>query len=273
MTELDEQSLLHWEKLVDWFQSYKRIGVALSGGVDSALVCCAAVAALGSEQVTAFTIQSPLDRPQEVDDARQISEQIGVAWQCIPMDELQNDDIRSNPARRCYYCKSIRLEKISEQAVQLGIRQLVDGSNADDLDDYRPGRQALLELNVLSPLAEMGISKTQVRQLAKWQQLSIWDKPSTPCLASRFPYGVEITQQRLVQVACAEDVLKEIGYPELRVRYHNRIARIEVPAIYIESIVKKREVVVRAIKNCGFLYVTLDLEGFRSGSMNEDLKK
>jgi uncharacterized protein len=266
-------TLLKWKSLVEWLKKFERIGVALSGGVDSALVCCAAVAALGNEQVTAFTIVSPMEIPQEVEDARKIVDQLGVELISIPLDELENDEIRSNPSRRCYYCKSMRLEKISEQAVQLGITQLVDGSNADDLGDYRPGRQALKELCVLSPLAETGITKVQVRQLAKWQHLPVWDKPSTPCLASRFPYGVEISHQRLGQIACAEALLKGMGYKELRVRYHGSVARLEVPVECFDSIVGKREEIVHAIKNCGFLYVSLDLQGFRSGNMNGGLQE
>lgn len=273
MIDVETTNLRKWKSLIGWLQNFNRIGVALSGGVDSALVCCAAVQALGTEHVKAFTIVSPMEIPQEVEDARQIADQLGVELISIPLDELENDEIRSNPSRRCYYCKFIRLEKISDQAARLGITQVVDGSNADDSGDYRPGRQALQELGVLSPLAETGITKTEVRQLAKWQNLPVWDKPSTPCLASRFPYGVEISRRRLEQVACAEALLKEMGHKELRVRYHESVARIEVPSECFELVIAQREEVVRAIKNCGFLYVTLDLQGFRSGSMNEGLQQ
>ncbi len=272
MTEPDVDSLLKWKSLVGWLQKFERIGVALSGGVDSALLCCAASQALGKAQVTAFTIASPLEIPQEVETARQIADQLGVQQIRIPLNELENAEMLANPPRRCYICKSMRLKKISEQAILIGITTLVDGSNVDDLDDYRPGRQALQELGVLSPLAEIGITKAQVRQLAKWQHLPVWDKPSTPCLASRFPYGVEINQQRLAQVACAEEILKAMGFKELRVRYHERVARIEVPVESFESILGARAEIVLAIQNCGFLYVSLDLQGFRSGSMNEGLQ-
>lgn len=273
MDEPDQASLLKWKRLVEWLQKFERIGVALSGGVDSALVCCAAVKALGKEQVSAYTILSTLEIPQEVQTARQITDQLGIEQMRIPLDELDNDEIRSNPARRCYYCKFMRLKKIIEQADLTGNVQLVDGSNADDLNDYRPGMQALQELGVLSPLAEVGIAKAQVRQLAKWQHLPVWDKPSTPCLASRFPYGVEISHQSLVQVACAEEILKAMGFNGLRVRYHESLARIEVPVESFEAVLDAREEIVHGIKNCGFLYVSLDLEGFRSGSMNEGLQK
>ena len=211
--------------------------------------------------------------PQEVETARQIADQLGVEQVRILLNELESDELHSNPSTRCYICKTIRMKKISEQAERLGITLLVDGSNADDLDDYRPGGQALQELGVLSPLAETGITKAQVRQLAKWQHLPAWDKPSTPCLASRFPYGVEISHQRIGQVACAEEILKSMGFRELRVRYHETVARLEVPVENFEAVLGAREEIVRAIKNCGFLYVSLDLQGFRSGSMNEGLQQ
>ncbi|MBW6474828.1 MAG: ATP-dependent sacrificial sulfur transferase LarE [Anaerolineaceae bacterium] len=271
MTDPDSATLIKWKRLIEWLQTYDQIGVALSGGVDSALVCAAAVQALGKNQVTAYTIKSPMEIPQEVEDARLIAEALDVKLFRIPLDEMEIEDIRSNPSQRCYFCKRERLKIIMEQAHLSGITQLVDGSNADDLSDYRPGRQALQELGVLSPLAEVEITKAEVRQLAKWQGLSVWDKPSTPCLASRFPYGIEINHQRLRQVACAEEILKSLGFTELRVRYHESVARIEVPINELEHIIAHGEKIVRAIKNCGFLYVTLDLQGFRSGSMNEGL--
>ena len=271
MNDPDSVTLLKWKHLIEWLQTFDRIGVALSGGVDSALVCAAAVQALGKEQVTAYTIASPMELPEEVEDARLVAAGLGVDMVCIPLDELEIEDIRSNPPRRCYFCKRERLKIIKDQAKLSGITQLADGSNADDLSDYRPGRQALQELGVLSPLAEVGITKAEVRQLAKWQGLPVWDKPSTPCLASRFPYGIEINHQRLQQVACAEAVLKEMGFKELRVRYHESVARIEISMDEIDHIVAQRENILDGIKNCGFLYVTLDLQGFRSGSLNEGL--
>jgi uncharacterized protein len=271
MTDPDSTSLIKWKRLINWLQTYDQIGVALSGGVDSALVCAAGVKALGARKVTAYTIESPMEIPQEVEDARLIAENLGVKLIRIPLDELEIEDIRSNPSRRCYFCKRERLKIIKKQADLSGNTQLVDGSNADDLNDYRPGSQALKELGVLSPLAEVGITKAEVRQLAKWQSIPVWDKPSTPCLASRFPYGVEINHQRLRQVACAEEVLKEMGFAELRVRYHESVARIEVPINGFDHVIAQREKIIGSIKDCGFQYVTLDLQGFRSGSMNEGL--
>ncbi len=272
MNDPDSATLIKWKRLIEWLQTYDQIGVALSGGVDSALVCAAAVQALGTSNVTAYTIESVMEIPQEVEDARQIAESLGVELFRIPLDELQVEEIRSNPSQRCYFCKRERLKIIQEKAHLSAITQLVDGSNADDLSDYRPGRRALQELGVLSPLAEVGITKSEVRQLAKWQGLPVWEKPSTPCLASRFPYGIEINHQRLRQIACAEEILKKMGFSELRVRYHDIVARIEVPINGFDQVMAQREKIVDSIKDCGFLYVTLDLQGFRSGSMNEGLK-
>jgi uncharacterized protein len=271
MNDPDSVTLLKWKRLIEWLQTYDQIGVALSGGVDSALVCVAAVQALGKNQVTAYTIESTMEIPQEVEDARQIAENLGVELIRIPLDELEIEEIRSNPSQRCYFCKRERLKIIKEQAHLSGIRQLVDGSNADDLSDYRPGRQALQEFGVLSPLAKVGITKAEVRQLAKWQSLPVWDKPSTPCLSSRLPYGVEINHQRIQQIACAEEILKKMGFYELRVRYHESVARIEVPINGFDHVIAQREKIIGSIKDCGFQYVTLDLQGFRSGSMNEGL--
>jgi uncharacterized protein len=261
----------NWETLLKLLQGNEMLGVALSGGVDSALVCAAAVAALGAERVKAFSIQSPMETPQEMEDARLISDQLGVDLFIIELDELEIDIIRSNPIDRCYYCKLARLKKILKHATFVGIDHLVDGSNLDDRDDYRPGRKALLELGVKSPLADAGITKHAVRQLASWQGISVWNKPSNPCLASRFPYGVEISHQSIQQVACAEMVLKSIGFDELRVRFHESVARIEVPTSLFEKVMQHRTQIVEKIQACGFLYVALDLQGFRSGSMNEGL--
>ncbi|PKO05705.1 MAG: TIGR00268 family protein [Chloroflexi bacterium HGW-Chloroflexi-3] len=271
MTDLDSTSLIKWKRLIEWLQTYDQIGVALSGGVDSALVCAAAVQSLGKKQVKAYTIESPMEIPREVEDARLVAEILGVDLFRIPLDELEIEDIRSNPSQRCYFCKRERLKMIKDHSLLSGINQLLDGTNADDLSDYRPGRQALQELGVLSPLAVVGITKAEVRQLAKWQGIPVWDKPSTPCLASRFPYGIEINHQRLHQIACAEEILKIMGFTEFRVRYHESVARIEVPSNEFDHVLVQREKIIETIKNCGFLYVTLDLQGFRSGSMNEGL--
>jgi len=272
MINLDVNTQLKWEELLHWFQQYKRVGVALSGGVDSSLVCSAAVTALGKENVVAYSIQSPMELPQEVGLAAEIARFLGLKHVVILMDELQDQRIAVNPVDRCYFCKMIRMQKIQAAAKEHNLQVLVDGSNADDLHDYRPGRKALQEVGVFSPLAEVGIPKAMVRQLAKWQSLSVWDKPSTPCLASRFPYGIEIDLQKIQQVACAEDYLKRIGFKIVRVRYHQEVARVEIPGEDFDSFLTKREQINQHLKLCGFKYIALDLQGFRSGSLNEGIK-
>ncbi|MDO9085029.1 MAG: ATP-dependent sacrificial sulfur transferase LarE [Anaerolineaceae bacterium] len=271
MNDLSSLHLEKWETLLKLLQGNEKLGVTLSGGVDSALVCAAAVAALGVGRVKAYSIQSSMETPQEMEDARRITDQLGVEHYIIKFDEMEIEEIRSNPIDRCYFCKLARMKKILEHATSVGMHQLVDGSNFDDRDDYRPGLKALAELGVKSPLGDAGITKREVRQLARWQGLFVWDKPSNPCLASRFPYGVEISHQRIQQVACAEMALKSIGFDELRVRYHECVARLEVPTSLFEKVLEQRTQIVEKIKACGFLYVSLDLQGFRSGSMNEGL--
>lgn len=271
MSDLNPEILDKWDHLIDRLKSFENIGVALSGGVDSALVCAAGVQAVWNKKVTAFTILSTMENPLENEDARRITELLQVNLVTIELDELEIEEVRSNPPDRCYHCKNARLKEISNQASHFGIGQLVDGSNADDLNDYRPGRKALLEQGIVSPLAESGITKKEVRLLAKWLGLPVWNKPSEPCLASRFPYGTEINHTRLQQVACAEKVLRQSGFTEFRVRYHESVARIEVHPDSFEFIMKRHAEIVTAIKNCGFTYVTLDLQGFRSGSLNEGL--
>jgi len=271
MTDLDPETLIKWKFLIAKLKTYDRIGVSLSGGVDSALVCAAAVESVGRERVTAFFIQSSMELPEALIDARLISEMLGVQMVIITMDELENELVRNNPPDRCYHCKAERMKKIKALASTTGNDQLMDGSNADDLNDYRPGRKALLETGVMSPLAVTGITKNEVRRLAKWLGLPIWNKPSTPCLASRFPYGTLITHQRIEQIRCVEEVLRNMGFLDMRVRYHESMAKIEVPQDRFADIIKNREIIIAAIKKCGFNFVTLDLQGFRSGSLNEVL--
>ena len=261
-----------WDQLIEYLEKYKHIGVALSGGVDSALVCAAAVQAIGKENVTAFTVNSTMERQKETDDSRSIANQLGVNHVLIHFDELKIPDISANPPNRCYFCKLHRLKKIMEFGVSYQIDLVVDGSNKDDLGDYRPGRMALTELGVQSPLANFNITKREVRQLAKQQDLPVWDKPSTPCLATRLPYGTELTEERIRQVAEAEDALHELGFTNCRVRHHESIARVEVPPDAFEKVLANKNTIVEKIMACGFQYVTLDLLGFRSGSMNEGLE-
>lgn len=260
-----------WDQLIQWMQSNSSIGVALSGGVDSALVCAAAADAIGVENVKAFSIRSPMESESELNQAGATANFLGVDHIVIELNELDDERIQTNTKNRCYYCKRIRLEKIHNLAKEHHIQTIVDGSNADDENDYRPGRQALREMQVASPLAINGISKQMVRELAKWRGLTVWNKPSTPCLASRFPYGTVIDQRKINQVACAEGCLQELGLTTLRVRYFGETARIEVPPDCFDRVIENRETIVEQFKICGFQTITLDLKGFRSGSLNEGI--
>ena len=272
MTDPEPTTAQKWDQLVKYLEACHHIGVALSGGVDSSLVCFAAVQAIGKENVTAFTVHSTMEREKETDDSRLVANQLGVNHVLIELDELKIPDIRKNPPNRCYFCKYQRLKKIIEIGTNFQIDLVVDGTNQDDLGDYRPGRLALTELGVQSPLAKFGINKNEVRQLAKEHGLPVWDKPSTPCLATRLPYGTELTMERIRQVADAEDALHALGFSDCRVRHHDTIARVEVPPEAFEQVFAEKSKIVEKLMACGFQYVTLDLLGFRSGSMNEGLE-
>ena len=268
---LDPTTRQKWDQLIQWMQSYSALGVALSGGVDSALVCAAAADAIGVDHVKAFSIRSPMEPQNELYQATATANFLGVEQFVMDLNELEDERIRLNPKNRCYFCKLIRLEKIRVRAKECQIESIVDGSNADDELDYRPGRQALKEMQVASPLAINSISKKMVRELAKWRGLTVWNKPSTPCLASRFPYGVAIDQQKINQVACAEACLHNLGFETVRVRYQGETAHIEVPPHCFDRIIEYHEAITQQIQQCGFKTITLDLKGFRSGSLNEGI--
>lgn len=272
MNQHDSETRQKWEELLVWFRSLNRVGVALSGGVDSAVTCAAAAYALGNDNVTAFTIQSPMELDLELKVSGAIANYLNVTHVVIAVDELADINIQANPVERCYFCKSLRMQEIIKEANKYDIDKLVDGSNFDDLDDFRPGRKALQEQGVFSPLAETGITKELVRRMARWLGLFVWDKPSTPCLASRIPYGVTINLEKINQIACAERSLIKLGLKTVRVRYHHEIARIEVPIEDFKVLLENQEQVVEQIKRCGFNYITLDLQGFRSGNLNEGIK-
>lgn len=244
--------------------------VSFSGGVDSSLVLAAAVEALGPAQVVAFTAVSPTYLPEELDVARRVAGDLGVAHVVAETHEFDDDAFTSNPRDRCYRCKRELVAEMRRVAVEAGCAALVDGANLDDLGDHRPGMRAAAEAGVLHPLLEAGIGKEQVRRLARRLRLPTWDAPQQACLASRIPYGEPITTEKLAMVAAAEAALRELGFRECRVRHHDAIARVEVGAADLERAAgADREEIVRRLKALGFTYVALDLAGFRSGSMNE----
>lgn len=264
-----EQKLTHLKQL---FAQMDRALIAYSGGVDSTLVAKIAYDILG-DRALAVTAESPSLLPEELEDARIQAATIGISHQVIQTHEMENPNYTSNPVNRCYFCKSELHDTLKPLALQRGYPYVVDGVNADDLHDYRPGIQAAKERGARSPLAELGITKAEVRQLSQQLGLPWWDKPAQPCLSSRFPYGEEITVAKLQRVGRAEIYLRRLGLNNLRVRSAGDTARIELPAEQIKEFVLTTDLpaLVAAFQSYGFLYVTLDLEGYQSGKLNQVL--
>ena len=249
-----------------------RVCVAFSGGVDSSVVLALAARVLGAGRVLAFTAVSETYRDDELVAARAFAESLGVRHLTWQTRELDDQRFVANTRDRCYYCKSTLLEAMARAAAEAGIEALVDGANRDDLGDERPGLRASAEHGVRHPLIEAGLGKAAVRALARALDLPAWSKPAEACLASRIAYDESVTADKLRQVAAAEEVLRELDLgPELRVRHHGDIARIELSADTLERAAGAdlRDVLVRRLHALGFTYVALDLQGFRSGSMNE----
>jgi uncharacterized protein len=245
--------------------------VAFSGGVDSSLALAIAARALPKDKVLAVTSNNETYLPSELDLAREFADSLGVEHQIVNTRELDNPEYASNPANRCYFCKSTLYSDLRGIAEERGYACVVDGANADDEGDYRPGRKAAKELKVVSPLARAGVSKAEVRELAKHLELPSWDKPALACLSSRFPYGQEITAEKLAQVARAEEYLRARRFRQVRVRHHGQIARLEVGPEEMERAFALREDISAELKEAGFLYVTLDLSGYEPGSLNAAL--
>jgi uncharacterized protein len=245
--------------------------VAFSGGVDSSLALAIAARALPKERVLAVTSNNETYLPSELDLAREFADSLGVEHLIVNTRELDNPDYASNPADRCYFCKSTLYSDLRNIAEERGYACVVDGANADDEGDYRPGRTAAKELEVVSPLSIARVSKAEVRELAKHLGLPSWDKPALACLSSRFPYGQEITAEKLAQVARAEEYLRREGFRQVRVRHHGEIARLEVGPEEMERAFALREEISVELKDAGFLYVALDLSGYATGSLNATL--
>lgn len=260
------------EQLRTLFAEMEQAMIAYSGGVDSTLVAKIAYDVLG-DRAMAVTAVSPSLLPEELEDARIQAAEMGIAHKVVQTHEMDNPNYTSNPVNRCYFCKSELHDTLKPLATQLGYPYVVDGVNADDLRDYRPGIQAAKERGVRSPLAEVGVTKAEVRQLSQQLGLSWWDKPAQPCLSSRFPYGEEITVGKLQRVGRAERYLRQMGLKNLRVRSEGDTARIELPPEQIKEFVLTTDLqaIVSAFQSYGFIYVTLDLEGYRSGKLNQVL--
>jgi uncharacterized protein len=263
---LDEK-LTH---LADILTGMGSVLVAFSGGVDSTLLLKVAVDTLGPERVVAFTEDSPLHQAWEMAEAKNLAALLDVRHIIVSADELEMAEFVANPPNRCYLCKRVLYQDCQTRAAELGLQQVVDGSTADDLHDYRPGRQALSELGIRSPLCEAGLGKEEIRAASRALGLPTWNKQALACLASRFPYGVEITRERLRQIEACETYLRDLGFITFRVRYHHEVARIEVAEDDLARLItpEVRLPLSEFFQLAGFTYVTLDLQGFRSGSMN-----
>ena len=242
--------------------------VAYSGGVDSALLLALSIEALGDKAI-AFTALSPAVAPDELEGARALARQLGARHVEKRSGELEDPRYAKNPVNRCYFCKTELYGLAEAEARELGLSWVVSGTNADELGDYRPGLLAADEHRIVQPLAEAGLTKAEVRALSKEIGLPTWDKPQQPCLSSRIPYGTEVTAERLDQLAKSEMALRALGLREFRVRYHGEIARIEVGEGELERLVRVRHEAARALKAAGFKFVSVDLEPFRSGRLNE----
>ncbi len=260
------------EQLRGIFRELESVIVAYSGGVDSSYVAYVANAELGPRAVciTGQSASLPVFQRAEID---RVVEKFGFQHEVIQTDELENPSYSANNPDRCFFCKDELYTKLESVARGRGIQTIVDGSTVDDLGDYRPGRQAAAQHAVRSPLIEVGLSKSEIRELSRRATLPTWDKPASPCLSSRIAYGTTVTIERLSKVDRGEEILREFGFREFRVRHHDQLVRLEIAAAEMDHILRKevfQELAAR-FRKLGFKYVTLDLEGFRSGSMNEVL--
>ena len=258
--------------LNDYLSSLGKVAVAFSGGVDSAFLLFVAKSVLGGG-VLAITLATETVTQREQEEAAQFCRAYGISHLILPVNLLDLEAFRKNPPDRCYYCKKYLFTNIIEKAGEYGFGTILDGSNADDVGDYRPGMRALSELGVISPLLNLGFTKAEIREYSRRMNLPVWKKPSSACLASRIAYGEEITSDKLEQVETAEEYLNDLGFQQIRVRMHGRLARIEVLQ---EDIFRIAEPTIRGriaekLNDLGFSYVTLDLNGYSTGSMNNQL--
>ncbi|MCC6454273.1 MAG: ATP-dependent sacrificial sulfur transferase LarE [Caldilineaceae bacterium] len=246
---------------------FESVLVAYSGGVDSALVMAVAYEQLGERALACIGV-SPSYPTREMRNAIKVADEAGIPYRLVNTNEYLDPNYAANPTNRCYFCKSELHDQLHEIAEAEGWKQVVDGNNASDVGDFRPGMDAARERGVRSPLLEAQITKAEVRAIAQHLGLPVWDKPAMACLSSRVPHGTAITPELLRQIEDAEDVLVALGFAQFRVRHHKEIARIELPAEDFPRAIAQHETIVKGVKAAGYRFVTLDLAGFRSGSLN-----
>lgn len=270
-TSTAEQKELNLRSMM---RNFKSVLVAYSGGVDSSYLALIATQELGEDALCVTGI-SPSVAEVQREQALKIADEFGFNYRAIKTDEMQNPDYQANPTNRCYFCKSELYSKLSEIAAKENIEVVLDGANADDLSDYRPGSKAANENEVRSLLAEFGFTKDEIRGRSKKHNLETWEKPASPCLASRIQYGIPVSIERLGKVERGEKLLRDLGFVEFRVRIHDGLVRIEISPTEMEKILDKKilDKLAEDFRKLGFKYVTLDLNGFRSGAMNEVLEK
>lgn len=271
--EPSQELLEKYEQLKEYLKSLKSIVVAFSSGVDSTFLLFAAKEAL-RDKVIAVTASSRSFPKRELNEALEYCQEMGIRHEICESEELKIEGFSQNPPNRCYLCKRELFEKIIKIAEREGMNAVVEGSNLDDNGDYRPGLQAVAELGIKSPLRQIGFTKDEIRILSKYYRLPTWDKQSFACLSTRFVYGETISEEKLSMVDKAEQLLLDLGFHQVRVRIHNRIARIEIMQEEFEKLISKevRSQITQKFKQYGFDYVTMDLTGYRTGSMNEVLK-
>lgn len=248
--------------------------IAFSGGVDSSLLlklACDAVVKTG-KKVYGILLHTMLHPKAELEEAESVAKEAGALFRVLRIDELEGAGIEENPVDRCYRCKRYLFRELQKEAKLLGVSRILEGTNEDDLHVYRPGIRAVRELGIVSPLADAGLTKADVRRFAGEYGISVSEKPSTPCLATRFPYGVRLTYEAMRKVEQGESYLRSLGLGNVRLRVHGNLARLEVDTDDIGRVTERREDIAGYLKNLGYNYVTLDLEGFRTGSMDESVR-